>query len=292
MHMNALQGLHLLIEEAQEIDAQASKLQAAGPLYPGTPHAVREFQRQYFAWYTSAMRLLPIDLQERFAQERFGPEGDCGQIHFATKPTITGPDRWQVYDALNNQIFAQAKLQYTYPYERCFHGPLLRQVRILIEATHRPDLVSHRSLDEQRTPTTIDLQALHARVVDAVDTLFENGHYRLAILEACTTLADAVREKPGCLERDDTPLMQRAFSSKKPILKASEDEGEQQGVMSLFVGAVMGLRNPGAHRRGNITSLDAVQAFEWLAFASALMRIVDQSERMDAPTTPTGHLES
>ncbi len=291
MQVDASENLHAFVEEAREIDAQASKLQAAGTLNPGTPHAVRQFQRQYHAWYTAAIKLLPIDLQERFAEEQFGPEGDCGQFHFAAKPTITGPDRWQVYDARNNQIFAQSKLQFTYPYERCFHRPMRRQIRILLEAAHRLDLETKHSLDQQQTPTTIDLQALHPSVIGAADTLLAGGHYRLAILEACIALADAVREKSGCLERDDTPLMQRAFSSKKPILKVSDDEGEQQGVMSLFVGAVMGLRNPGAHRRGKITSLDAVQAFEWLAFVSALMRIVDQSERTDGSTTPTGTLE-
>ncbi|HSH58674.1 MAG TPA: hypothetical protein VK988_03335, partial [Acidimicrobiales bacterium] len=97
MRMDALHRLDALIEEAREIDAQANKLQAAGPLNPATPHAVRQFQRRYLAWYTSAVKVLPFDLQKRFVEERFGPEGDCGQIDFASTPTITGPDRRQVY---------------------------------------------------------------------------------------------------------------------------------------------------------------------------------------------------
>jgi uncharacterized protein (TIGR02391 family) len=51
---------------------------------------------------------------------------------------------------------------------------------------------------------------------------------------------------------DGAPLMTTVFSKNKPIrafndLTDKTDEDEQEGMMHLFVGAVLGLRNPRAH---------------------------------------------
>ncbi len=290
--MNALQRLDELIEEAREIDAQAEKLQAAGPLSPAPPHAVREFQRRYHAWHTSVSELLPSDLQVRFERERTGPEGDCGQTHFADEPTRTGPDRRQVYDERNREMFVPSKLLYTYPYERCFREPLLRQVRILVEAKHRPDLAPHLSSNERGAPTKLDLRELHPKVIDAAGALFADGYYRNAILEACTALVGAVQDKSGIQDRHGTSLAEYVFSPKKTVLKVSEDVDERQGFMWLFSGAIMGLRNPRAHRPRDGKDFDAAQAFEWLAFVSALMRVVDRAEPVETTTVTIASSET
>ena len=70
------------------------------------------------------------------------------------------------------------------------------------------------------------------------------------------------------LDIDGVPLMQRAFSPNKPILKFNDlsdqsDRDEQMGFMSLFSGAVSGLRNPRAH--GFIHD-DAERALEFHCF--------------------------
>lgn len=290
--MNVLQRLDELIEESRDIDVRAEKLQAAGPLNPASPYSVQEFQRRYRAWYAAALESLPSDLQERFERERAGEEGDCGQAAFAAEPTATGPDRRQVYDARHRETIVPSKLLYTYPHEHCFREPLLRQVRILFEAKHHPEVTRHCELDRRGLLTNLDFGGLHPKVIDAAGTLFADGHYRNAILESCSALAGAIREKSGIVDRDGTPLMQHVFSPKKPVLKVSEDEGERQGLMWLFSGAVMGLRNPRAHHSNDGKDLDAIQAFEWLAFISALMRTVDLAERVETSAATTTSLES
>jgi uncharacterized protein (TIGR02391 family) len=50
-----------------------------------------------------------------------------------------------------------------------------------------------------------------------------------------------------------TDLMQHVFSQKNPILKFNElksetDSSEQQGMMLLYAGAMLALRNPRAHQ--------------------------------------------
>ena len=117
-------------------------------------------------------------------------------------------------------------------------------------------------------------RGLHPVVVKASEQSFEDGYYRQAILDAYISLEQAVQEKSSCHDRDGKKLMDAVFSPKNPILKVSEDANEQQGCMFLFNGAVMGVRNPRAHK----TLSDTPQiALEWLSFFSALFRILDES---------------
>ncbi len=106
--------------------------------------------------------------------------------------------------------------------------------------------------------------------------LFRDGHYGQAILDTFIELIDQVRLKAG-LDLDGSPLMQKAFSKNAPTLIVSSDPDEQLGYMWLFSGAVMGLRNPRAHRRTRNPT--AQEALEWLAYASALFRILDRAKK-------------
>jgi hypothetical protein len=71
----------------------------------------------------------------------------------------------------------------------------------------------------------------------------------------------------------------KTFSPKKPILQVSEDEGEQQGFMWLYSGAVMGIRNPKAHRL--VEQKDPQRALEWLAFAGVLFSVLDDARKAE-----------
>lgn len=118
------------------------------------------------------------------------------------------------------------------------------------------------------------LSALHPRVVAVAGELFRNGHYREAILNVYIALTAEVRAKSKSTE-DGSPLMQSVFSPKAPRLVVSDDDDERLGFMWLFSGAVMGVRNPKAHRL--IDQSDPQRAFEWLAFASVLFRVLDDA---------------
>jgi hypothetical protein len=66
--------------------------------------------------------------------------------------------------------------------------------------------------------------------------------------------------------------MKKAFRPGGKLVDASEPGGEQNALSMLFEGAVGRFRNPTAHRHVEIDSPE--EAYEMLAFASHLMRIV------------------
>ena len=118
------------------------------------------------------------------------------------------------------------------------------------------------------------LADLHPTVQAVASVLFENGHFRQALLDTYIALSNAVQGKAQ-LGLDNTPLMRKAFSPNNTVLKLSDDAGEQEGFMHLFEGAMMGIRNPLAHRLGE--HVDPQRTLEWLSFASVLFRILDDS---------------
>ena len=118
------------------------------------------------------------------------------------------------------------------------------------------------------------LSNLHPIVQKIAGQLFEDGHYRQAILDTYIALIEAVKNKSG-LELDNTRLMQNAFSMNNPTLSISDDPDERQGFMWLYSGAVMAIRNPKAHRL--IEQNDPQRTIEWLSFASVLLRVLDDS---------------
>lgn len=118
------------------------------------------------------------------------------------------------------------------------------------------------------------LNSFHPELLSKVFKLYVDGHYYQAILTGCIALSNYVQEKSG-LNFDNTPLMRNAFSVRSPHLKISEDIGEQEGMMHLFEGAMMALRNPKAHRI--IEQKDPQRTIEWLGFLSVLFRICDES---------------
>ena len=67
--------------------------------------------------------------------------------------------------------------------------------------------------------------------------------------------------------------MQSVFSANTPRLKVDPRFGNQLGFMHLFTGAMDAIRNPRAHHSN--AQLTQEEALEWLAFLSALFRVLD-----------------
>lgn len=280
MQISTLQRLDELIEESRELEAQAMQLQSEGPLNLSALFAVQQFREQAESWYASALDVLPPDPKERFKQEWTGPKGDCGQEHFVAEPTVTGPTQQKVFNDEYLQSIPPGRLRFTFPFERCFQKPLHRQRRILIEAKHHADIMQ-QARGNDADVVGLEFDSLHHAVVKAACGLFADGHYRNAIFQACTALTEAVQEKSEITDRDGTSLMEHVFSANKTVLTVSKDTDEQVGMMWLFKGAVMGIRNPRGHHVGEGEDLDVTEAFEWLAFISALMKVVERSERIN-----------
>jgi uncharacterized protein (TIGR02391 family) len=123
-----------------------------------------------------------------------------------------------------------------------------------------------------------DMQ-FHPKVIEASRSLFQTGHYSQAIFEAFKAVNNLVKERSRCTGLDGRSLMTEAFNEANPVirlnqLKSQSDRDEQEGFRFLFMGAVVGIRNPTAHE--NINQRDPYRALEYLALASLLMKRVDE----------------
>jgi uncharacterized protein (TIGR02391 family) len=123
---------------------------------------------------------------------------------------------------------------------------------------------------------------LHPEVARAVGRLFEDGHYANAVEDACKILDGLVKLRSGRSDKSGTELMQEVFSPKKPVLRFNDlqtdsDKSEQQGMMYLYAGAMLALRNPRAH---GVLRDDAETALEYIAFVNLLAKTLDRAQRV------------
>ncbi|MEM2111806.1 MAG: TIGR02391 family protein [Candidatus Bathyarchaeia archaeon] len=137
-----------------------------------------------------------------------------------------------------------------------------------------------------------DSLQLHSVIRKASEGLFKDGHYAQAIFDACKALINYVKRESGEKLIDGTDLMGKVFSIKwnertnqitrKPVLqlnklRSREDIDEQMGFMHLFMGSVLGIRNPKAH--AEIEQKDPFKALEYLAFLSLLAKRTQEATR-------------
>ncbi|MFC6330995.1 TIGR02391 family protein [Paenibacillus septentrionalis] len=146
------------------------------------------------------------------------------------------------------------------------------------------------SVNEESTPVAAQpnkLDGLHPRVLGVAQKLFQDGHYRSAVLDTYVALDNDVKHKSR-LQYDGTELMQKAFTinnkkgtnERATILKVAGGDDPQQGAMWLFSGAVMGVRNILAHDHSIHPSEQ--EALEQLYFASMLFRRLDLAVNVEA----------
>ena len=148
------------------------------------------------------------------------------------------------------------------------------------------ELFEEKITDLGETPAGKALKALgeleiHQEIERAVAKLFRDGHYANAVEDACKVLDGLVKIRSGKNDLSGTELMQNVFSPKNPILKFSDlqtqsEQSEQQGMMFLYAGAMLALRNPRAHE---IIQDDPEKALEYIAFLSLLAKSLDKAKR-------------
>ena len=124
----------------------------------------------------------------------------------------------------------------------------------------------------------------HPIISKSSQSLYESGHYNLAIFEAFKAVNNFVKNKSERSDLDGKNLMSTCFSTKSPILKLNnmntESEiNEQEGFMFLFMGAMQGIRNPLAHDEVYIQA-DLAKTLEYLTFASLLIRKVEEAKKI------------
>jgi len=148
------------------------------------------------------------------------------------------------------------------------------------------ELFEETITDLGETPAGKALKALgeleiHPEIEQAVVKLFRDGHYANAVEDACKVLDGLVKIRSGKYDISGTELMQNVFSPKNPVLRFSDlqtqtEQSEQQGMMFLYAGAMLALRNPRAHE---IIEDDPEKALEYIAFLSLLAKSLDKAKR-------------
>ena len=122
---------------------------------------------------------------------------------------------------------------------------------------------------------------LHPRIASVTTDLYLNGHHNEAVFNASKALVNLVKERSGRFDLDGAPLMLTVFSRNAPALAFNElkdqtDEDEQQGMMHLYAGAVLAIRNPGGH---DFPEESPDRALELIAFLSLLARRADEAKK-------------
>ena len=136
-----------------------------------------------------------------------------------------------------------------------------------------------RAIDSKKRPS-IDPDSLHPRIAEAAGELLKDGHFWEAVFAASKALVLHVKARSGREDLDGVSLMRTVFSKNGPILRFNGLDGQtaldhQEGMMHLFEGAVMALRNLGGHSFPNGPSEIALQHIQLL---SLLARRADDAE--------------
>lgn len=126
----------------------------------------------------------------------------------------------------------------------------------------------------------LTFENLHSEIQDAAGSLFADGHFESAIAEAFKSVEVRVRNITG-IAKSGAMLMGDAFKADGAVLDVAGHEGrsgedEREGFLHIFRGAMIGVRNPGAHEL--LQPGDPQQALEYLGFASLLHRRIDAAE--------------
>lgn len=147
------------------------------------------------------------------------------------------------------------------------------------------------SKPEDRLNNLFNDLKLHPIITKASNKLFRDNHYSQAIFEACKSLNMYVQKKSKRDDIDGSSLMSKVFSlaydkekkqmKRNPILQLNElngesDRDEQSGFKFLFMGAMMGIRNPKAHEL--IVQKDPFRTLAYLSLLSLLATRVDEAK--------------
>ncbi len=122
---------------------------------------------------------------------------------------------------------------------------------------------------------------LHPRIADVARELFLDGYHWEAVFAASKALINYVKERSGKHDLDGAPLIRTVFSKNAPILafndqKDQVDQDEQEGMMHLFEGAVMAIRNPGGH---SFPEGPEQRAIEYISMLSLLAFRTQEAKR-------------
>jgi uncharacterized protein (TIGR02391 family) len=90
-----------------------------------------------------------------------------------------------------------------------------------------------------------------------------------------------VKERSGRHDLDGASLMRTVFSRNAPVLAFNDlsdhtEQDQQEGLMHLFEGVVLGIRNPGGHA---FPEGSEQRAIEYIQLLSLLAYLVQEAKR-------------
>ncbi len=137
----------------------------------------------------------------------------------------------------------------------------------------------------QAPSTYFDRLNFHPRILDVARDLFFDGYHWEAVFAAAKALVNYVKERSGRHDLDGAPLVRTVFSRNDPALAFNSlsdqtDFDEQEGMMHLFEGAVLGIRNPGGH---SFPEGPQQRAIEYISLLSLLAYRVQEAKRRKGP---------
>jgi uncharacterized protein (TIGR02391 family) len=138
--------------------------------------------------------------------------------------------------------------------------------------------------DRPAPSTYFEKLNLHPRIADVARDLFLDGHHFEAVFAGAKALVNFVKERSGCHDLDGAPLMRTVFSKNSPVLAfndLSDQTGldQQEGLMHLFEGATLGIRNPGGHA---FPEGSEQRAIEYISLLSLLAFLVQEAKKRSA----------
>ena len=168
-------------------------------------------------------------------------------------------------------------------FQQKFQAGIPKTIGVLEGLIHRLE-EKRAELEEQggvRDPRSLRDLDIHPRILDAAGGLFGDGHYANAVLDAAIALKNLVQEKSRRHDLDGAPLMRTVFSPNAPILAFNDlsdptGRDEQEGMMHLYEGVMLAVRNPRAHKL--IESLPQ-RALEYISLISLLAKRVEETRR-------------
>ena len=136
------------------------------------------------------------------------------------------------------------------------------------------------ALEVYRKGNLLPKGQLHPIIAQKVWSMFLQGNYDPAVLQAFKEVEIAVREAGNYNEADHgVPLMRKAFHQDNGNLAdTNQPSAEREAIGHLFAGAIGYCRNPLGHREVNLTAEEAV---EMIFFASYLLRVVDSRNQVE-----------
>ena len=140
--------------------------------------------------------------------------------------------------------------------------------KILVEKQQDPEVYALRLEEVLRNRDLLHI---------CLDT-FNEGDYEIAILKAFRFVEEQVRAKSKLSAGDiGVDLMTKAFSPTKGVLvvPACAVPAEQEGIMSLFRGAIAEFKNPSSHR--TVDYNNRIAAIQIIAIAEVLLDILSKT---------------